>query len=381
MSDHSIACTKQRISGGHECNIIADFCQNRKIVDLIEIDVGFVRPINNDSDFITDVPLIQECDRSQLRYVRFDVDPRRDMMYGYSDVLDGGYLDVVIGGMNVCRYEFGILMNLSPFRKIGNSIFMHIPSEWSLDIALHSLRNTTVHFHLVVKKAILFTDVKLSVINSYIGKEWCYRLSTIIHGQFFQSFSNVCCVPIEGNESDERVFNFRMCQREFVKGYFLEGDISHIKRFQISFDGHVRIDYDQTLLQFNCHRISGTLHYLSYTGLNDYADSSSASFISGASHSALDVLLSVSVFGYKLSCRRKLKIYTVSCNLIKYNQNTVFFVFPCTSSMDYTSAPLENDNVGEEIVSRNVFKNFPGYDAADPGGASVYISGFPKYGT
>jgi len=229
-------------------------------------------------------------------------------------------INLKINDNHVTTFYLNLLMELNDVYKYENSFVVKIPHDYTVDEILFYNISAMLFFYVNttnIKKIRLFAQYTFKLDVNFSHAENIYQ-DIKYCGQHKWKNDEECTIEIKNDAF-------------FVKGYFIEGNISKIKSLQILFNDQTRFDkYDKMMLQMYGNIITKNLMYLPYNNDEEYKNGYKN--IEFQSYTAAPITTALDSIKLKLSLENSmddeqvLNIYSVSCNFIRYENNSVNIV-------------------------------------------------------
>ena len=269
----------------------------------------------------------------------------------FKHAIRDGVVEVWIGGQSIVRHDFSLLIELAPIQKVGTAYTISIPSEYTMgEVPLVALAFHEMKAVIEIPNAHLIENVRFFANYTFHEQGRRYQLAQGQHESIFQNIRTTAVHEWASNERSTCLFR-PLDATHCVKGYFIEGDLSKIEEFRITFDGRDRMVYDEVLLAMHCHRISDRLTYLSYSGHNDYQTMTFDSYASSANHSRMDVHMNLTLkpthSADAAPVRETIRIHSMWFNVIAYIGGLAGLRYPDTPFVATDRSPRITEPPGE----------------------------------
>lgn len=227
----------------------------------------------------------------------------------FNEIMKKSVIIILIGGDIVNSYDYDLLSTLNPTTQFHNKFIITIPSDFTLkNIPMISLQCHNVFVDIIGFEH-NFNSADILMTYTFLNSQDRQNLAQHQHDYMIQQIFKIGSVDEEINEK-----NIIMTGENLSKGFFIKGNISNIKEFEIRFNGRTRQKMTRTMIETYCHVIKNDLLYYSFNGQNNYSSLNKSSFNGSYNLSLIDDLQCV-ISTYN-TCM-KYDIYTISWNVLK----------------------------------------------------------------
>lgn len=294
--------------------------------EVIELHSNIKYSKNNSASTIQ---ILRNAELCSIEYMRFEtsliksIDEFKNIMNNYS-------CEITAGGNIIQKFNFSFLFELDPSIVTKNDKY----------------------FYVKIPHEITFGKLKLFMLEYYE-----VRLN-VMHGDNFDDFSvlckythlkkdDLCNMPKKCDKFFQQIqliFDAYFCDQHKivdnykfplhgpllngnVKGLFFYANISNIKSIKLLFDGVEKINYDCTMFDLFCNKLSDNLLYIPYncTNIHNYKDVTLDSYVGSLNHNLIDSLMLDVTFKNSSDDYSKCKIYALNMNYFKYENGGVTF--------------------------------------------------------
>lgn len=262
----------------------------------------------------------------------------------FKNAMAEGSFEIQIGGSQISKLDFSILMKLTEVKKLGNSYTIFIPGGYTMgEINLCGLVHHGVSAIFEIPNANLIENVRFFADYKFYDNN---RRQELVqpHEKIVQNISMSAIHTWQSSENSN--ISISLNTNHIIKGHFIEGDLSKIERLNLKFNGQDRLIYDEVMLDLQCHKISNNLHYLSYTGDNNYQAMTFDSYTGAPNHSRIDSIrlnlrLKPSYLDNLEPMQSTLKFYSISFGILKYMAGMAGLEYGGNSSLVYTGLAVD----------------------------------------
>jgi hypothetical protein len=227
----------------------------------------------------------------------------------FKNAIRNSHMQMLIGGIQIFRYDFKLLIELNQVRKIRDSFVVTLPEFLSTKLIMITLLyfDVTLQFNLQHQ----FTAIQIGRKIIYHENPARRQLAQNNHEQPVQQLYYMNNMIADTHEKTILLDAYHL-----VKGLFILGNRDNIEHLILSFNGQDRINYDYVMLSIHTYQISENMFYLSFDGTKNYDHINRESYIAAPNFSRLDrVSLTLKFFDIT---DQRYDIYTLSMNILKY---------------------------------------------------------------
>ncbi len=224
-------------------------------------------PFSNHSGQKRIATLMRNADNAILRHLEFH--PTHDMSIDeFKSLMTDGYIELSAGGYKLIKYNFGLCMELENVRKINNAFIIRIPFEYTIGrLHMICIQYSSITITIDVPNHDQIQNVKLFCDYVYLDSEPRRHLASNYQSTYMQNFDVIGKCSTENINNNVATIN--LSQHILIKGYFIEGDMSKIKKIIWKNDNdQIILTYDknsndQQNNQISFKQISPKLHFIS----------------------------------------------------------------------------------------------------------------------
>lgn len=252
-------------------------------------------PRNESNQYMTHIFEGTSRNRSVQVLRNSDVEKMKDLYFRdgnlsldeFKNVMKDVRMGFQIGEATICEYDFQLLMELNPPKKVRDTIILKIPSDMTIStIPLITLQNHDVRINL---KNINhnFEEIKIILQGTFLDSEPRRRMAQNGHEFSIQQFQHVVTTNAE-NLNNNRIEIIASHLKNIIKGFFIMGNIENIEEFKIVLNGYDREILDYSMIDTYCRKINDNMIFFSFDGLNNFENNSAESFVGGLNMSRID---------------------------------------------------------------------------------------------
>lgn len=294
----------------------------------------------------TDIIISKNADQVELKYLMFE--DKNLQINDFINIMKNSKLILAICGSPVCIYDFELMMELNPIKKIKDFFIITIPTNITLNkIKSVSLNPNSIRI-IIDKFDHIFDTIKLSANFILLNEVKRKKMHDKYSEQYIQQFQHYIIEPQNNITHTEKI-----SPNLLIKGFFIIGDIENIHNFSLSLNGYKRISLDHISLKLYSRKISNNMIFLSFDCKNKYEDLTFKSSLGSLCSSAVDDI--TIYFSFFKQSNKNYKFILLNNNILKYLSGMCGLKWYVSG--DYNNKLYEND-----IPLCDIIKNFDTID-------------------
>lgn len=251
----------------------------------------------------------RSCDIIKFKHIAF-TSPIEMSINEFKNIVKNYEIELVIGGSCMNKLQFDFLCELNPVEQIGNTFCVIYPDDYTTNgIDLVSLQYHAVILHVIGENTPNF-QLDLFAEYEFLQTEQRQRLITNAHEKIIQQ------IRLCGTGRVEQSMEIRLNADHPTKGFFIVGCIDNITNISLQLNDQQRLNYTRAMINLYCFKISNNLLYLSFSNLNDYAQTNVESFAHALNFSRIDTIKMTLCINNVTN--DEIKIYNVCGNILRY---------------------------------------------------------------
>lgn len=230
----------------------------------------------------------------------------------FKDIIKHCKCKLDIGGQEIIKYDFEILIELNQIQHVRDIFIVKIPQFLVKNIIFVALvyHEVKLEFDLTHEFSEIFVVTKL-IFHETRERE---RLSQHNHIKMIQQLNFVD--EINGTSEFQRV---RVNGNNMTKGMFVIGDLNNIQELSLSINGYDIFKYDYAMLANMAHVVSDNIFYISFEGSNNYDNVSNDSLFGSINLSRVSsCTINFRLFETNEENQSLFKIYLLNVNILRY---------------------------------------------------------------
>jgi len=260
------------------------------------------------------VNLQRICDATVIKHLVFELQNPDMTISNFTNEINNGLFSLKIYDKEQIDH-LSLYANLKPIRKIGNSIIMELPFEYTQQqITLQSGEYCNFEIKITNINTNLFNNVFLTCENYFFDFDFRREIVNYYEKniQMFQT-----CVPNYTNGMFEtQILDLNL----YVKGYFIEvSNYDELNEITLFVNDNIYLTYDKILLDLICHKISDKMIYISFTNTENYKNTELDSYIGSVYHDQMSKVKMCLKFNNLIQHETiKLKVHMLCANVERY---------------------------------------------------------------
>lgn len=184
-----------------------------------------------------------------------------DKAYNYKDLIEGTNLKITCGENVLTSIPLDLLCEINEPKITKNTLVIPIPDYFTFPIPLYALQNvptilTIVHYNETTRD--YFTKIELYA--TYVFYNQSKKIKMLENSHIFSVQSIDTTKFIVPNKTMGVVLS----NCAYTKGYFIYTNVDNINRICFTLDTVQRFEYDRTMIELFCNKISDNLLYVPF---------------------------------------------------------------------------------------------------------------------
>jgi hypothetical protein len=309
------------IANANKVNNFKQICNRQEYVDLEKKDDTFV--IEHLNNIFFPSGNFGYGDIAKIKFIIFE-SKENITKDNFINSIVNGLIRIQIGELVVGEYHLSLFTKLNDVIQVQNKFAIKIPQELTIsEIILAAIPN--LHCKVIVTNINneLFDNTKMIV--DYVKYEGTdkHHLTVLDQKPKFQNIQTYNLITNGVNDT-----KIKLPFDGNVKGYFFEGDIENINKFNFQLNGYDIFTYDRIMIDMYCKKINKNLLYFPFNHLHSYNNSEYESFVGSINHSNYD---NINLrFWFDNNDNQSIKIHAIHLQHLNYVIGQVSLSVPTT---------------------------------------------------
>ena len=277
----------------------------------------------------------RQGDKCRIKHIAFTMDNIDELQF--KNLVKDYVIQIVIGGSPVFEFKMDFLLELNPVLRIDNTFSVNL----SLDYFFNEIYLICLQYHETVFRIIGNNNnfaIELFLEYIFLNNEQRRQLASNEQSAVIQQI-----LKVGQYEDTNSTTSIRLNSKGCTKGFFIKGNIDEITNMKFIINGRERFTFTKTMINLYTTKISNNMFYVSLSGNTNYQILSEESYINSINMSRIDIATMDFQF-LNNNSQKKIEIYSVTMNILKYVLGMINIVFYFELFMNYRS-PAQNFSI------------------------------------